>query len=384
MKKFIACLLLGALLGMISPLLPAQENQNLQQSDPEVEALKKRVSELEKQLQTVENVEKMELQAKLAEANTKLFNAEFGKFERELRNSNNEWLRAWSTWFLVIIGTFVVIIGGAFWFWLKSLIADRIEKNLDGFKKAVEAQDVIKNQLEVLEKEYAASVLERTLTFSFTDEHSYSEKVKALREETLLQVFGDEIYQMELRYKAAAVLAARKSPLLVYPLLEFLNSFVDSDSAIDLKTKNILRGLVMNVLGGMYIQEAYQGLKGFLNHLLTENLKHKDLFLTWTVFALGWVSVELDVKDSVPLLKKAIPYLNLKNLQQEYDNLGNLAENFDKLNEPAGIKEILNYVASESSGMEDVENRCLELLQKHDPEYVEKWRARTTTDNSDA
>ena len=328
MRKCIACLLLGALLGMIPPLLPAQQNQSMQKSDLEIEALKKRVSELEKQLQTVENVEKMDLQAKLADANAKLVNAEFGKFERELKDSNDEWLKGWSSWFLGIIAILVAILLGVsrvFWFWLRSktdgLIADEIEKNLNGFKEAVDAQDLIKNQLRVLEKEHAASMLELTLTFSFTDEHSYSGQVKALREETLLQVFGDEIYQMELRYKAAAVLAARKSPLLVYPLLEFLKSFVDSDSAIDLKTKNILRGLVMNVLGGMYIQEAYQGLKGFLNHLLTENPKHMDLFLTWTVFSLGWVSVELDVKDSVPLLKKAIPYLNLKNLQQEYDNL---------------------------------------------------------------
>ena len=100
MRKFIACLLLGALLGMIPPPLPAQQNQNPQQSDPEVEALKKRVSELEKQLQSVENAEKMDLQAKLAEAKTKLADAEFGKFERKLRDSNDEWLRAWSTWFL--------------------------------------------------------------------------------------------------------------------------------------------------------------------------------------------------------------------------------------------------------------------------------------------
>ena len=49
MQKFIACLLLVALLGMISPLLSAQQNQSSQQSDPEIEALKKRVSELEKQ-----------------------------------------------------------------------------------------------------------------------------------------------------------------------------------------------------------------------------------------------------------------------------------------------------------------------------------------------
>ena len=234
----------------------------------------------------------------------------------------------------------------------------------------MDAQDLIKNQLRVLEKEHAASMLERTLTFSFTDEHSYSEQVKALREETLLQVFDDEIYQMEIRYGAAAVLAARKSPRLVSPLLECLNSFVDLDSVIDLPTKNILRGLV-NLLGHMYTQEAYQGLKGFLNRLLTENPKHKDLFLTWTVFSLGWVSVELEVKDSVPLLKKAIPDLNLKNLQQEYDNLGNLAEDFDKLNEPAGIQEILNYVANENSNMEEVKDRCLELLQKYDSEFVE-------------
>ena len=375
MRKFIACLLLGALLGIISPLLSAQQNQDTQQSNPEVEALEKRLSELEKQFQTVENVEKMESQTKLADE-------EFGEFERRLRDSNNKWLREWSYWFLGVIGFFVVVsgvvisaVGGIFWFWLRStaskLIADTVEKNLDGFKKAVEAQDVIKNQLSVLEKEYAASMLERTHTFYFTDEHSYSEQVKALSEEALLRVFGDEIYQIEVRYSAAAVLAARKSPRLVSPSLEFLNSFVDSDSVIDLKTKNILRGLVMNVLGRMYTQEAYQGLKGFLNRLLTENPKHKDLFLTWTVFSLGWVSVELDVKDSVPLLKKAIPYLNLKNLQQEYDNLGNLAENFDKLNEPAGIQEILNYVANENSNMEAVKNKCLELLQKYDSDFVE-------------
>ena len=377
-KKLMVYLLLGALLGMIPPLLPAQQNQNAQKSDPEIEALKKRVSEIEKQLQTVENVEKLDLQAKLAEANAKLANVDFEKFERKLRDSNDQWLQGWGAGFVGVIGFFVVVIGGVsaiFWFWLRStaskLIADTVEKNLDGFKKAVEAQDVIKNQLSVLEKEYAASMLERTHTFYFTDEHSYSEQVKALPEEALLRVFGDEIYQIEVRYSAAAVLAARKSPRLVSPSLEFLNSFVDSDSVIDLKTKNILRGLVMNVLGRMYTQEAYQGLKGFLNRLLTENPKHKDLFLTWTVFSLGWVSVELDVKDSVPLLKKAIPYLNLKNLQQEYDNLGNLAENFDKLNEPAGIQEILNYVANENSNMEAVKDKCLELLQKYDSESVE-------------
>ena len=142
MKKFIGCLLLGMLLGMMPSPLPAQQNQNAQKLEQKIEALEKRVSELEKQLQTVENVEKMDLQAKLAEANTKLINAEFGKFEGGLRHSNNKWLREWSSWFLGIIGVFVAIligVGAVFWFWLRSradgFIADEVEKISTGLRR---------------------------------------------------------------------------------------------------------------------------------------------------------------------------------------------------------------------------------------------------------
>ena len=149
---------------MISPLLPAQQNQTAQKSDAEIEALKKRVSEIEKQLQTVENVEKLDLQAKLAEANAKLADAEFGKFERELRDSNNEWLRDR----IIILLAFLSVVGVGVWSWLKSrtnqLIADEVEKNINGFKEAVNEQDVIKNQLEILEKQYTASMLEDVMT----------------------------------------------------------------------------------------------------------------------------------------------------------------------------------------------------------------------------
>ena len=92
MRIFIVCLLLGALCGITPPLLPAQQNQTPQQLAQEIEVLKSKVFELEKQFQAVENVEKMELQAKLAEANTKLLNAELAKFEQDLRDSNNKWL----------------------------------------------------------------------------------------------------------------------------------------------------------------------------------------------------------------------------------------------------------------------------------------------------
>ena len=79
MKTLIVCVLLEALIGVMPPLLSAQQSQNTQKSKPEIEALEQRVSKLEKRLQTVENVENMELQAKLSEANTKLLNAEFGE-----------------------------------------------------------------------------------------------------------------------------------------------------------------------------------------------------------------------------------------------------------------------------------------------------------------
>ena len=222
---------------MITPLLFAQHDQNLKKSDSEVEGLKRRISELENQLQTVENVEKMELAAKLTDANAKLTNAEFGKFKNELRESNNEWLKSWSLWFLTIIGIFVAILIGVsyvFWYWLSmqanQLIADKVGESLNEFKEALAQQEVIKNQLEVLEKEHTVSVLENSPEYYLRDESLHTEQINALQEEVLLRVFGDETRLLEIRCNAAEVLAARKSPLLVLPLLEFLNSAVDSDS----------------------------------------------------------------------------------------------------------------------------------------------------------
>ena len=82
MKRTIFYLLLVALLGITISVSLTQQNQNAQKPNPEIEALKGRISELESKLQTVENVEKMELRAKLAEANAKLANAEIDKYKR--------------------------------------------------------------------------------------------------------------------------------------------------------------------------------------------------------------------------------------------------------------------------------------------------------------
>ena len=381
MKKFIACLLLGALLGMIPPLLPAQQNQNTQKSNPEIEALKKRVSELEQQLQTVENVEKMNLARNYADAKAKLINVDVDKLKWELRDSNGKWLTGWILFFLAILS----VVGVGVWSWLKSrtnqLIETEVEKNLNEFKEAVSEQDLIKNQLRGLEKEYGASILENVHQF-LGEEHLHPKQIKALREETLLQLFSDERYYPELRYKAAEVLAARKSPRLISPLLELLNSVVDSDSDIDYDTELYLRSYV-TFFARIHTPETYQGLREFLNRLLTEDPKHKNLVLAETVFSLTWVSIKLNIGDSIPILKMAIPYLNDLG-SADLRALENLARYFDIFNDPAGIKEILNHVTSESSNMAETEDRCLRLLQKHDPEFVNEWRARETTDSSNA
>ena len=50
MQKFIACLLLVALIGMIPVPSFAQQNQNVQKSNMEIKVLETRISEIEKQL----------------------------------------------------------------------------------------------------------------------------------------------------------------------------------------------------------------------------------------------------------------------------------------------------------------------------------------------
>ena len=262
MRKFIACLLLVALLGIIPLLLPAQQNQSTQKSDPGIEALKKRVSELVKQLQTIENVEKMDLQAKPAKANAKLTDTDFEKFERKLRDSNNEWLRTWSSWFLGIflgiITIFVAILGGVsavFWSWLRSranqLIETEVEKNLNGFKETLKESDILKNQLGELEEAVVVSMLEGTFEPDLGSELGFPEENKArredalkeLREETLLKIFTNEKYHLAIRHRAAEVLA-RKSPPLVAPVLQLLNSTLDLDADIDSESEHRLRNYV--------------------------------------------------------------------------------------------------------------------------------------------
>lgn len=393
MKVIMACIILGSLFGLIPPSSPAQQNPRPQYSAQEFETLKKRVSDLENQLQTVDNVEKMELQAKLAEANAKLAdanaklaNVQFDRFKQDLRVDNDDRIRVWSYWFFGILGVIVLISGAAVWFSLQSLISDRVEKNLNGFKEGLEEVvtlkneiGVLKNQQRVLEREHTTATLEDSFIDSLWYQEYHPEQIKGLREEALLDVFGDKGRVQTIRYKAAAILVARKSPRLVSPVLEHLNSIVDSDADLDFVTEHILRRLT-NYLGDIHTKETYEGLTKFLNRLLTENPQHKQLLLAETAFSLAMVSLKLNLVNSVSMLKRAIPQLDVGFHNQPV--LMNLAWQFDKFNEPEGIKEILDY-HGKSLPSEEID-KCLELLQKHDPEFVKKWRAENTTDDADS
>ena len=384
MQKSIACLLLVVLLGMMPLLLFAQQNQNTEKLEQEIEALEKRVSELEKQLQSVEIIEKMDLQAKLAEANAQLINAGVDKYRLELRDSNNEWLRKWGMTFLA----FLAAGGIGIVLWLKSrtnqLIADEVEKNLNGFKAAVDEQNIIKSELRVLKKEHAASVLMDFHQLYLKEEHKHSERIKSLSDEDILQVFEDDRYGIQRKYQAAAVLVARKSPRIISPMLVFLNSAADTDSNIDYFGTKPHDGITL--LAQLHTPEVYQGLTKFLNRLLTENPKHKDLFLKETVFSLADVSVKLNIEASAPIVKRAIPQLKDLN-RADLVALRDLARYFDIFNEPEGIKAILiNHLEDDMPHMDslptDVENECLDLLEEHDPQYVADQRASKTADNN--
>ena len=197
MKVYIVYLLLIALLGITVSASIAQQNQNVPKTDTEVEALQNRVSELESKLQTVENVEKMELAAKLAEAkakhaaaHAKLIETEFDKLKLELKDYNQQWLITW----IVVFFAFLSAGGIALWRRLiknmDDLIEDRIEKSLNGFKKAVE-------QVNILKKEHAVSVLQDYAPGFLTELERHPKRIKVLTNEVLLDIFSDKTRDLQ-------------------------------------------------------------------------------------------------------------------------------------------------------------------------------------------
>ena len=229
----------------------------------------------------------------------------------------------------------------------------------------------------MLQAGHAVSVLEHFIRHHLGEESHYRQQTAFIPEEALLQVFDDETRSTQLRLQAAIALADRKSPLLVTPVLKFLHSIVGGGSDYDSHDDYWVPRLV-KLLGQIHTQTSYQGLKEFLNRLLTEDSEYKDLLLTSTVFTLAKIGVELNKSDSVSTLRKSIPDLKVTSHQE--DALKNLAEYFYKFNGTEGIKEILRHGLID--GMPDVEVRCLELLESH-PEFVSDWRERRAATNTE-
>ena len=166
---------------------------------------------------------------------------------------------------------------------------------------------------------------------------------------------------------------------MVSPVLELLNSVIDSDSDFDFETEQYLKGFV-NLLADIHTEDTHEGFTKFLTRLLTENPKHKELFVTETAFSLAMVSLKLNLGDSVSTLRLAIPSLEIRHSDGTAQN--NLARYFDIFHEPEGIKEILEYHGTTLSS--EVVDKCLKLLRKHAPEFVETWRVQNTTDDSES
>lgn len=230
-----------------------------------------------------------------------------------------------------------------------------------------------------MKKELAVSVLDNFTQHLPVELEMHNEAIKALSDEMLLEIFRDKTSNLEIKWKAVDVLVARNSTQLISPVITSLNNIADSDiEKITFGARFRLPSEFWGKLNGINNKETYQELKNFLNLLITDNPKNKDIFLTWTVILLVQVSSEVDRSDSVSMIIETIP--DLDNYSFEENDLKSLVEYFDKFNEPEGIKEILTNGLTD--GMPEVETGCLELLQKHDPNFVSDWKAQRETANT--
>ena len=252
------------------------------------------------------------------------------------------------------------------------MIEDRIEDSLNGFKKAVE-------QVKILDKEHAVSVLDNFTPYYPVELEWHNEAIKALSDEMLLDVFSDKTRNLGIRWKAADVLVVRNSTQLISPVITSLNNIADSDiEKWTFGERFRLPSEFWGELNGLNNKETYQELKNFLNLLITDNPKNKDIFLTWTVILLVQVSRELDRSDSVSMIIETIPDLDNDSFKE--NDLKSLVEYFNKFQEHEGIKAIYN--AHVKDKLPELEKKCLDLLEEKFPDFVKEQREeKASTDN---
>ncbi len=383
MKNVFLWVIIGAFLLILFVYLYALLEHRYTSLESQIGANEERLSQLDIKPKTGVDEEKIKLATQLAEANTKLINVDIDKLKLELKDSNQQWLWGLAGYIGMIVTIVVAVSGVALWFFVKSLIADRVEKSLNGFKDAVEKVSILEDQFKILQKELAVSVLDNFTPNFPVEIELHNEAIKALSEEMLLEVFSDETRDLKIRLKAADVLVSRKSPQLVSPMLTTLNSIVDLDidsNIISWRFSELY--IYSDWLSEISTKETYLGLKKFLNRLIKENLKNKDLFLSWTVFLLAYLGIKLDLNDSVGIPISVISDLNeIENIISNTE-LITLAKYFDKFQEPEGIKEIYNIHAKDR--VSDLEETCLNLLEKYDPNFVKKEREEKASTNTES
>ena len=255
---------------------------------------------------------------------------------------------------------------------MDDLITIEVQKRVNRFQEAVEEVNTLKfdlkeavgqvsilqGQLRILNKEHAASVLERFR--SYRPEH-YPEQVKELEEQAILDVFSDETRHLEYRMKAAEVLADRESTELVSPVLKCLKSYIDSDFDWNqgYRTQHMLCNLLYYI-GQVQTTETYETLNRFLEQLLSEKPEVKRFIITSITFSLVYANNEINKNNSLSDIRNAIPILDLP-LDNE-DALNGLVMLFEKYEEYDAIKEMLEHHGTTMNS--DVKETCLDFIGK--------------------
>ena len=242
-----------------------------------------------------------------------------------------------------------------------------VEKSLNGFKDGLKQVNKLKDELGILGKAYAVSVLGNFINKSMKEQSYYRKHVDPLSPETLNDIFYDKKYSAPIRQVAASIMIERKIPQFVSSYFESINSAVDTD--IDDMEHNVLK-FCIHYFRFSHTDESYQELKKFLERLLTDKLKHRDFYLTSTVFVIADISIKMNTDDLVQIMLRALPFLDEK--QISVGNMQILVEYFKKFQQPQGIKEILKFNLEEKIIW--LESKCLEILQEHDPEFVRNWK----------
>ena len=383
MKMSIVFLILLVLLSGIFFYLLMRQNHNQQKLESEYESLQERLAALEIQPQTGEDAEKIKLATQLTNANTKLINAGFSKFERELRDSNYKWLWGWTTFFVAIVAIVVTVTGVAFWVVVKSMIANRVEENLKGFQESVEQVKIQQERIRIIERDYAAQMLEAPDEISEGGEYIYPETVRSLSEQTVIDVIYHKTYSIYVRIRAAEIFKKRNPVQSLPVLLEMVNSFLDTDIYKDEDIDTIwhLRDLVP-LFKDIHNDKTYRGLSKLLGRVvkLKEDTDLKKAYLNWILFSLAYVGDALNTESAISRMREALPNLLISN--EDSHNLENLVNYFDKFDEHEGIKEILTNGLTDN--MPDVETQCLELLPERYSNFVEKWKTDKETANTES